>query len=147
MKKIKIREMKKADMKQIKALVRFLMISENAGNVEKNVKNIIDNRVQPSVKSRNSKTFIAETTNEEIVGFLLVELRYGIKAVIAFLAIKPNYQKLGIGSSLIREAEKYAKNKKINILETVISKENKISQKFHKNNSFELFGYTLRKSI
>ena len=147
MEKIKIREMKKTDIKQVKSLVRFLMVSENADNVEKNVRNIISNRIQPSLKSKNSKTFIAETTNKEIIGFLLIELRYKVKAVIAFLAVKPKYQKLKIGSSLMREAEKYAKNKKINILETVISKENKISQKFHKNNDFELFGYTLRKKI
>lgn len=92
------------------------------------------------------KTFIAEQKNK-IAGFLLVELKHGLVASLAYAVVNPDFQKQGIGKKLIEQAINFARDKKIHIIDVLVHKDNQNSKEFYERLGFELFGYHLRKEI
>ena len=119
---------------------------EEVENVEGNVEKIMKDRILPSIDSDTAITFVAEVGGK-VVGVLLVEIKRGLVLSLAYIAVYPENQKLGVGKKLLEKAEEYAKSKNIHILEGLIHKDNQKSREFHEKNGFELFGYNLRKEI
>ncbi len=146
--KIKIREAEfnDSDIEAIRDLVFYLMQVEEVEDIDWNVNKIINDRVLPSLKTENSKTFVAEI-NDKIVGFLLIEIKRDLVLSLVYISVYPEYQRKGIGKKLLEKAEEYARTKNIHILEVLIYKDSHSSRKFHEKNGFSLFGYNLRKKI
>lgn len=106
---LKIRQENKKDYPEVYEVIKkaFLYALHSDGN-EHNLVN----------KLRNSTCFIPElslvaTIDEKIVGYILftkIEIENNTELALAPLAVLPEYQKQGIGKSLIETGHKIAQN-------------------------------------
>jgi len=86
---------------------------------------------------KNKKLLLLATIKGKIVGYLLAELPYGGVACCNWIAVDDRYQGQGIGSSLLKEWEKEAREQGAHKLHLWADKRN---IEFYKNCSFVLIG-------
>jgi ribosomal protein S18 acetylase RimI-like enzyme len=144
--KLQLERLPKKEISAITRLVEYLMQVEEAEDIEFHTAKIVKERIIPSLDSDTARTFVAEIEGK-IIGVNLVEIKNNIVALLAYIAVSPEYQGAGIGSQLIGAAEDYARSKSIRIVQTIVHKDNKKSKKFHQKLGYDFFGYVLRKEI
>lgn len=99
------------------------------------------NTLEKLYKTNNSKSLLA-INDRKVVGHVLVETKYDIKNdrfyyILSNLIIKKEYRKLGIGTTLIKKLEKYARKNKIYYLEYNLLNPNKATINFLHFNHFK----------
>jgi dTDP-4-amino-4,6-dideoxy-D-galactose acyltransferase len=94
--------------------------------------------IENSVYSEIYKVLVYRI-NEEIIAFITLELpEESIFAKIGLIAVKPNYQGLGLGKKLIKFAERIAYKSEKQILQVVTQGTNLQAIKAYENYGFSL---------
>lgn len=88
-----------------------------------------------------------------IVGFIHVEkdetppfpsvAPHKFASIIDFF-VKPQYRKRGMGKALLESAKEWARERRLDYIELLALKENKIGQKFYERENFEISSHTMR---
>ena len=86
-------------------------------------------------KNETYKIFVAEF-NDEIAGFVILQITDEIN--IVSIAVKKEFQNLGIGTKLIEKAENFARKNKINALSLEVNEKNITAFLLYKKLGFKL---------
>lgn len=88
----------------------------------------------------DSKAIIAEN-GETIIGFIVLRLITSTgESEILNIAVKPEFQKHGIGTILLNEAMGFLKSRQIRRVWLEVRKSNLAAQSFYRRNNFNLGG-------
>ena len=126
-----IRKAKKEDLKQLSAVYDKAF---PVHNIFTQSEEIVINYLEPLLDS----IMVVEVDNKIVGGLVIFEKNYGDWKLTNFkhIAISPEYQGEGIGSELLKEAEKIVKTGKIELRVTeAVSEQGTI--KFYEKNGYE----------
>jgi hypothetical protein len=159
MNKITIREAKESDYNKVNQLylVPYSLYYKNIPSVyNQPPKTMISKGTFLSIlEDKNAKFFVAELDNE-IAGMVYAlieeqndeEIAKGYRRVnIEEIAVFDQYSRSGIGSKLIFECEKFAKQNKIIELNVLTYSFNKKAIDFYQKNGFSPYSLVLKKRI
>jgi len=158
--KITIREAKESDYNKVNQLylVSYSLYYKNIPSVyNQPPKTIISKGTFLSIleDKKNAKLFVAELNNE-VAGMVYAlieeqndeEIAKGYRRVnIEEIAVFDQYSRSGIGSKLILECEKFAKQNKIVELNVLTYSFNKKAIGFYQKNGFSPYSLVLKKRI
>ena len=126
------------------------IIRNDLGYKESNDNNV-QIRLNKIKKKNNYKTIVAEI-NKMVVGFVGIERILGYEfdgeyIRLCALAVKKEYRNKGIGKSLIKYIEEYAKHKKINGIVLSSRKQRNESHIFYEKMGYIKKGYSFIKRL
>lgn len=108
-------------------------------------------RILQMLEEKNYTIFIAEE-NKKVIGFiglqmcLVFEITGKVMRIIA-LAVASDFQGLGVGRALIKEAEKYANENGVSVIAVNSGIKRKEAHCFYEKNLFYKKGYSFFKNI
>ena len=102
-----------------------------------------------SKKLQNKALHFTIYDNNKLIGFSPCYFNDTVKGVgyISSLTIRSSYRTFGLGSYLLDEIKKYAKNNDFYTVMVSIHIDNKVSSDFYRKNSFKVFEQNREKSI
>lgn len=149
--KVKIRKVKKEDLKQYLGLVR-------KSNIE--YSNIIGEKIKTNDKqieksfdetlSSNKKILLIAKKNKEIFGYLTASFiisDYQRTGYIDYFFVSKKERTKGIGKLLIKEFINYSKKRKIKKIRLAVNLKNKPAIKFYKHLNFKTTSYEMDLNI
>lgn len=92
------------------------------------------------LKIEQKEIIVAQLQNK-LIGFMRIEFLWSIVPYIAVIKVKKEYQKQGVGKSLLQFIEKYLVKKGYKTLFTSSVVKEKEPQKWHKYMGFKKCGY------
>ncbi|MFH1285912.1 MAG: GNAT family N-acetyltransferase [Candidatus Micrarchaeota archaeon] len=104
------------------------------------------------LKAKNAAVFVAEA-NGQIIGHIMVSRNklppvYSAReAYVDELFVKPNYRGKGVATALLQQAQKWAKEKKYNVIAISVNIKNTRAKKLYENFRFKPFNLALKKKI
>lgn len=156
---IKIRQVKESDYKS------FYLLYLNSHKIHsdalpdifiKNAENIFSRGTfLNEIEDENSAIFVAENKGK-IIGIIEITIEKEIgdlinkpfkRATIEEVAVDNKYLRSGVGSALVKRAERWAKEKKADHLSAIVYDFNKKALKFHEKNGFKPFTIRMVKKI
>ena len=149
--KVKIRKVRKEDLKQYLGLVRKSnieysnIIGEKIKTNDKQIKKSFDETL-----SSNKKLLLIAEKNKEIFGYLTASFiisDYQRTGYIDYFFVSKKERRKGIGELLIKEFINYSKKRKIKKIRLSVNLKNKLAIKFYKHLDFEIKHYELEKRI
>ena len=116
-----------------------VVLVHNTDRPLKQVRSEAEGVIRWASKDESAQIFVAGVDGK-IVGFLMLQwpgTGWNRIAEIGWIAVLPDYQKKGIGSSLIQKMEQYAKEKGMRKVYVEPSSENKIAVHFYIENGYK----------
>lgn len=140
---VEIRNLSREDIKDIVRLNRELGYTCNLEDARK--------RMDIIIEDKNYKTLVAEINNR-VIGYIglckMHAYEYdGDYIRIVSLIVCSNYRNRGIGTKLISEAERYAKEKGAIAITLNSGINRKEAHEFYKNNNYKIKGYGFAKKL
>jgi len=133
---IKIRALKKEDISEYVKLI----LRTKAGSNRKEIEKIIKNSLEKGIKPLNPDYFVL-TISGKIAGISGLYYDYEDPADVLWIdyfAVLPEFQRQGLGTTMLENLEKICQKKKTRLL--CVFTETEESLKFWRKNGFEIFG-------
>ncbi len=112
---------------------------------------VLSNRIEQMQNHGEYKILVAEESGN-VIGFiglhlgLAFEISGKVMRIIA-LAVKPGCQGKGIGTKLVAESEKFAKENGVTVISVNSGLTRELAHKFYEKQSFSRKGYSFTKQI
>ena len=148
--KIEYRKATLSDVKEI-ALLHFNIINNSLNDIVPPIcklsdltltLDMVENNIEEMVEDSDHDIIVA-CINNKLVGLLSVwleahtdDLVHAPYSVIEYIEVYPEYRSLGIGQSLMQEAERIAKSKNHQYLDLQVWETNKSAIKLYERNDF-----------
>ena len=124
-------KIKKMDIKNYQEIIKLWKNTEGIG-----INDYDDSRrsIKKFIEKNPNTCFVAENNNE-IIGTVMGG-NDGRRGIIYHLMVKPEHRKNGIGKKLLDKAENGLRKEGINRIYLFVHRENKIGNRFWKNNDY-----------
>jgi ribosomal protein S18 acetylase RimI-like enzyme len=128
-------------------MMTFHINKDNKYRMKQNAIDIYRNYANETILDPEKGVFVYED-GHTLFGYLFVEISdlppvYEVEKIasVTEISVKQEMRRKGIGQSLLKSAELWAKNRGINRIECIVSANNEVSQSFWKKNGY--VGYNI----